>query len=82
MEAIRKLKRESGKDIYAVGGAALVGSLMNGGLVDEIQIVVQPIVLGDGKALFKDVKQRHPLGLMEAKPLHGGMVRLTYSTTR
>ena len=79
VEAIRRLKQESGKDMYAVGGAALVGSLMNTGLVDEIQIVVQPIVLGDGKALFKDVKERHRLKLTEAKRLHAGMVRLTYS---
>jgi riboflavin biosynthesis pyrimidine reductase len=45
--------------MHAVGGATLVSSLMNAGLVDEIRLVVQPIVLGGGKPLFKDVKERH-----------------------
>jgi dihydrofolate reductase len=47
----------------------LVSSLMNAGLVDEIRLVVQPIVLGGGKPLFKDVKERHALTLLEARPL-------------
>ena len=53
---------------------------MNAGLIDELRIVVQPIVLGRGKALFKDVKERHALTLVGAKPLQSGMVRLTYRT--
>ena len=47
-------------------------------LIDELRIVVQPIVLGRGKALFKDVKERHALTLLDVKPLQSGMVRLTY----
>jgi hypothetical protein len=43
-------------------------------------IVVQPIVLGRGKALFKDVKDRHVLTLLDARQLQSGMVRLTYRT--
>jgi dihydrofolate reductase len=66
--------------MHAVGGATLVSSLMNLGLIDELRLVVQPLVLGKGKALFKDVKQRHALKLLEARPLKSGMVRLTYST--
>jgi dihydrofolate reductase len=51
VEEIRKLKHQPGKDIYAVGGATLVGSLMNAGLVDELHLMVNPLVLGGGKAL-------------------------------
>lgn len=58
IEEIRKLKKQPGKDMHAVGGATLIGSLMNHGLIDEFRLVVQPIVLGGGKALFKDVKER------------------------
>ena len=76
---IRSLKQQPGKDMHAVGGAALVSSLMNLSLIDELRLVVHPIVLGGGKALFKDVKERHMLKLLEAKPLKEGSVRLTYS---
>ena len=59
----------------------LVGSLMNRRLIDELQLVVAPIVLGSGKALFKDVERRHALKLLAAKtPLSSGAVRLTYRT--
>jgi dihydrofolate reductase len=80
VEAIRKLKQQTGKDMHAVGGATLVSSLMNLGLIDELRLVVCPIVLGGGKALFKDVNGRHALTLLEVKPLKAGMVCLTYST--
>ena len=80
VEEIRTMKQQPGKDMHAVGGATLVSSLMNAGLIDEIRLVVAPIVLGAGKALFKDVKERHALTFRGAKPLEPGKVRLTYST--
>jgi len=79
IEEIRNLKRQEGKDIFAVGGATLVSSLMNAGLIDELRLVVNPIVLGGGKALFKDVNERHALTLLGAKSLKSGNVSLTYS---
>lgn len=66
------------RKIIAALITSLVSSLMNAGLIDELRIVVQPIVLGRGKALFKDVKERHALTLLDVKPLQSGMVRLTY----
>jgi dihydrofolate reductase len=80
VEEIRKLKQQPGKDMYAVGGATLVGSLMNAGLVDELHLIVNPLVLGGGKALLKDVKERQALKLVRAKPLASGKVSLAYST--
>ncbi|MGH9894425.1 MAG: dihydrofolate reductase family protein [bacterium] len=59
VEEIRKLKQRPGKDMQVVGGATLVSSLMKVGLIDELHLMVNPLVLGDGKALFKDVKERH-----------------------
>jgi dihydrofolate reductase len=80
VEDIRKLKQPPGKDMYAVGGATMVSSLMNPGLIDELRLTVHPIVLGGGKALFKDVKERQRLKLIRVKPLESDKVRLTYST--
>jgi dihydrofolate reductase len=79
VEEIRKLKQQPGKDIHVVGGATLVSSLMNAGLIDELQLMVNPLILGGGKALFKDVKERYALKLVKAKPLKSGKVSLTYS---
>jgi RibD C-terminal domain len=67
LEEVRRLKKVPGSDMHAVGGATLVSSLMNAGLVDEIRLVVQPIVPGGGKPLFKDVKERHALTLLAAR---------------
>jgi dihydrofolate reductase len=80
VDEIRRMKQQPGKDMHAVGGAALVGSLMNERLIDELRLVVHPIILGGGKALFKEVKERHALRFLGAKTLESGMVRLTYST--
>jgi dihydrofolate reductase len=80
VEEIRRLKLQPGKDVYAVGGATLISSLMNLGLIDELKLLVNPLLLGGGKALFKDVKERHALKLVGAKPLNSGKVSLTYVT--
>jgi dihydrofolate reductase len=80
VEEIRKMKQGPGKDMLTFGGATLVSSLMNLGLIDEVRLMVNPLILGRGKALFKDVKQRHILKLIRAKPLKSGKIALVYST--
>ncbi len=80
VDEIRKMKRQRGKDMYVIGGATLVASLINEGLVDELRLMVIPLVLGGGKALFKDVKERHALKLVQARPLKSGKVILIYDT--
>ena len=79
VEEIRKLKQQPGKDMQVVGGATLVSSLMNLGLIDELQLMVNPLILGGGKALLKDVKERHALKLVRARPLKSGKVSLVYN---
>jgi dihydrofolate reductase len=79
LEDVRRLKEAQDGDMHAPGGATLVSGLMNAGLVDEIRLVVQPLVLGAGKPLFKDVKDRHPLTLVGTSPLKGGAVSLNYN---
>jgi dihydrofolate reductase len=80
IEEIRIMKEQQGKNIVAWGRATFVTSLMNMGLIDEVRLMVNPIILGGGKALFKDVKERHSLKLIRAKPLKSGKVSLIYST--
>ena len=72
-----KLKEEPGQDILVFGSTALVNSLMQHGLVDEIRMLVYPVVLGNGKRLFKDGSQA-TLKLAESKALSPDVVLLRY----
>ncbi|HJU85620.1 MAG TPA: dihydrofolate reductase family protein [Nitrososphaeraceae archaeon] len=79
LEEIRELKQKTGKDIYAVGGATLVSALINHGLVDEIRLMVNPFLLGAGKALFNGLTERKHLKLESAEQRDPGKVYLIYS---
>jgi dihydrofolate reductase len=78
LQSIRHLKGLAGKDMHAVGGASLIGHLLDAGLVDELQIIVHPILLGAGKALFKDVKRRHALRTVGAAAIDGGKIDMRF----
>ncbi len=77
-EEILNMKQQPGKDIMILGGATLVSSFVNLGLIDEYHLVVNPLVLGGGKRLFKDVKDRHKLTLINTKTFRSGKVALHY----
>ena len=79
LEEIRDLKGQPGKVIYAVGGARLVSSLINFGLLDEIRLMVNPVVLGGGKALFGQVAGQQHLALESVERREGGKVYSIYS---
>jgi dihydrofolate reductase len=66
-EEITALKREPGKDMLAWGGAEFAQSLSRLGLVDEYRLVLQPVALGQGLPLFKDLAVPVRLDLIEAQ---------------
>jgi dihydrofolate reductase len=78
IEAIRALKRAPGKDMHAVGGATLVSGLLNAGLIDELRVIINPVVLGGGKAMFKDMSGRLMLTPRDVNRLALGQTLLTY----
>jgi dihydrofolate reductase len=78
IDGIEALKRQSGKDIYLVGGARTTASLIDAGLVDELRLIVYPLIAGEGKALFAATEHRHRLDLQKVEPLSEGRVRLIY----
>lgn len=65
-EEISTLRREPGGDIVAWGGASFVQALSRAGLVDEYRLVINPVALGDGLPLFKDLSTPITLQLIEA----------------
>ncbi len=76
MEAVRALKGEPGGDLLVWGSADLSRSLLRHGLVDEVRLIVYPVVLGAGKRLF-DAEQA-TLERVEARPFASGATGLVY----
>ncbi len=77
-EEITELKRLPGKDITIIGSAALVQSLLADGLLDELKLMVHPLVLGGGKRLFEDGGDQKALELLDSKMFDTGVLYLTY----
>ncbi len=75
-EAVRKLKSQSGKDIVVYGGATFVGSLIEHQLIDELNLFVNPIAIGDGMRVFH---ARVPLTLEASTAYASGIVVNVYT---
>ena len=81
-EEITELKRLPGKDITIIGSAALVQSLLADGLLDELRLMVHPLVLGGGKRIFEDGGDQKALELLDSKSFATGVLYLTYQPAR
>lgn len=77
-EEMRRLKALPGKDLWLYGGASLITEFINLGLVDEFRLSVHPVILGEGKPLFMDIRQRQNLKLVDARAFSSGVVQLIY----
>jgi dihydrofolate reductase len=78
LEELRSLKLQPGKNIYVVGGPTLVTSLLNENLLDELKLIVHPLLLGGGKALFAGVTGRRSLTFVDVAPAVSGRLVVTY----
>lgn len=78
LEEIAALKQQPGKDIYLVGGARTTASLIDAGLVDELRLIVYPLIAGEGRALFATTERRRGLELRKVQQLQDGRVSLIY----
>lgn len=77
LDEIAALKRQPGKDIYLMGGAEITRACLEAGLVDELRLIVYPLIAGAGTALFT-APERHRLELRNVEALSEGRVRLGY----
>ena len=77
-EEISKLKEQPGKDISISGSPTLVRSLLEEDLLDELRLMVHPIVVGSGKRLFEEGSDRKALQLLDSKTFSTGVLYLTY----
>jgi len=78
VEEIKSLKRKKGKDIIVYGGYSFVSSLIQHGLIDELYLLVNPVVVGGGKPFIKSLKSSLQLTLLKCKPFPCGTVLLCY----
>ena len=78
VEEVRKMKQQPGKDMAVLGSGSIVAQLAQAGLVDEYQIMVDPVALGEGTSIFKGLKHKLDLQLTSTKKFKSGVVLLCY----
>ena len=77
-ENINKIKKQDGKNILIFGSPGASQSLLNEGLIDEFWLFVNPIILGKGMPLFKDITGTTKLKFVESKTFASGVIALHY----
>jgi len=75
---VKRIKEQSGKDIFLFGGAEIITQLLNADLIDEMHLSIHPVILGKGKALFSGVNERKGFTLSDSKNYSSGLVQLIY----
>ena len=78
VEEVRSLKQELDGDIYVHGSRQLAQTLIENDLVDELHLMVFPVVLGTGKRLFGETSDKKPLRLVESRTVGDGVAILVY----
>ena len=79
---VLKLKQQPGKDIAIFGSSDLAVTLIEHNLIDEFRIIVNPIVLGEGKPILQGIKTRLNLKLLKSRTFRSGNVLLYYEMTK
>lgn len=77
-EEIGKMKQMPGKDMTLLGSGSILTQFAEQGLIDEYQIMVDPVVLGDGTPIFKGIKHQLDLKLTSTRTFRSGVVLLCY----
>jgi dihydrofolate reductase len=78
-EVVARLRKELDGEILVYGSRRLSQALIGMGLVDELRLLVYPMVLGAGDRLFGETKDKIALRLVESRPFEGGVVSMIYA---
>jgi dihydrofolate reductase len=79
---VSKLKQELDGEIVVAASGQLVRTLMEHDLVDELRLMVYPVVLGDGERLFGETSDKRPMRLVDTRTVGDGLAFLTYERVR
>src|SRR6266542_811507 len=77
--AVKALKQEDGGDLHVIGSTELVRTLIEHGLVDEFRLMIDPVVLGGGKRIFRDDGSLRPLRLVDGQVTSTGAILARYA---
>lgn len=77
--AVAALKQEEGDDLHVIGSTQLVKTLVESGLVDEFRLMIDPLLLGGGKRIFRDDGALRPLRLVHSQATSTGAIIATYA---
>jgi dihydrofolate reductase len=77
--AVTALKQGDGADLHVIGSTQLVQALIEHDLVDELRLMIDPVVLGGGKRIFRDDGALRPLRLVEGEVTSTGAILATYA---
>jgi dihydrofolate reductase len=80
-QAVLALKQQDGPDLNVIGSPQLVQTLAEHDLVDEYPLMIDPLIVGGGKRLFRDGTPAKPLRLVESKATSTGAILATYTTS-
>jgi dihydrofolate reductase len=78
-EAVAALKEENGGDLHVIGSTELVQTLIEHGLADELWLMIDPVMLGGGKRIFRDDGALRPLRLVDSEVTTTGAILATYA---
>jgi dihydrofolate reductase len=78
-EAVAALKQQDGEDLHLIGSGQLVQALFEQGLVDEFHVMIDPVVVGGGKRLFRDDGVLRQLRLLDSQVTTTGVIIATYA---
>jgi len=81
-DEIMKLKRQEGKDMVVYGGASFDSSLIKLGLIDEFLLFINPVAIGNGMTIFKDLNEIQEYNLLKSIAFDSGEVLLHYETRK
>jgi dihydrofolate reductase len=82
MEEVSKIKSQSGRDIVVYGGASFDSSLIKEKLIDEFYLFINPVAIGNGMTIFKDLNEVQKYSLIESRVFESGIVLLRYEPKR
>ena len=79
IKEIKWLKEKEGKNMILIGSARLANTLILSGIVDEYQLWIHPVILGNGKPIFYELQERMNLKLKDSVSFESGVVANSYS---